>query len=577
MEGEPAEGEDAGGEDEAEDAGGGGGGEEGGVFGLAGIDDGLEAEAAAVAGGTAGGVVADEGADRGERGRDAEPGEKVGERGGNAEMEELLKAARAPHGEEFDEVAVGGDEALGGVHDERKKADEKRDDRDALEAGADPNDEDGREDDHGGHLQNHQVGVEADADEGREGEGERADEADGDGEGEAEEGALRGVERGAREGIGVGAKGLEDRHGRGQQKAQVFREQRVDAIPQCEDESTGGGGQKNVLEATGHARSDGDVLDGAENPGDVGDEVVVGAGEAGFLGARVREGDGNFGVHVAGVGRHYANAVGQKHGFGDGVGDEKGGPGVAFADGEEFLVEVFAGHLVEGAEGFVEEEDFGGQGEGAGDGHAHFLAAGKLAGIRVGFFGEADELEDAAAGGGAFGGRNAAQGEREFDIGGHRQPREERRLLEDEREVGGGGVRRTTVDREGAGGVRGEAGDEAEQRGFAAAAGADEGNEITGLRGEADAVEHERAVAEAFEDVLEFDDGRRHGHGWGANVERRGARSKCRRQDHGGAAAGADSRRLRRDDLATSAKKERKPAGGDDRARPNRCSGNQRT
>jgi hypothetical protein len=42
----------------------------------------------------------------------------------------------------LNEVAIGGDEALRGVHYEREKADEKRDDRDALEAGADPDDED---------------------------------------------------------------------------------------------------------------------------------------------------------------------------------------------------------------------------------------------------------------------------------------------------------------------------------------------------------------------------------------------------------------------------------------------------
>jgi hypothetical protein len=50
-------------------------------------------------------------------------------------------AARAIHAEKFDEIAVGGDQALRGVHHQRKEADEERDDDDAGEPGADPEDE----------------------------------------------------------------------------------------------------------------------------------------------------------------------------------------------------------------------------------------------------------------------------------------------------------------------------------------------------------------------------------------------------------------------------------------------------
>jgi hypothetical protein len=69
------------------------------------------------------------------------------------------------------------------------------------------------------------------------------------------------------------------------------------------------------------------------------------------------------------------------------------------------------------------------------------LATGKLARVGVGFLGEAHQVEDAAADGGPFGGSNPAESERELDVVRDPEPRKEGRLLEDEGEVGGGGVR----------------------------------------------------------------------------------------------------------------------------------------
>jgi hypothetical protein len=85
------------------------------------------------------------------------------------------------------------------------------------------------------------------------------------------------------------------------------------------------------------------VLHGAENAGDVGDEVEVGPGKACVLGARIRERDGDLGVDAAGIGGEDDDAVGQEDGLGDAVGDEEGGPLGLLADGEQFLVEVLAG------------------------------------------------------------------------------------------------------------------------------------------------------------------------------------------------------------------------------------------
>ena len=58
---------------------------------------------------------------------------------------------------------------------------------------------------------------------------------------------------------------------------------------------------------------------GAEDAGDVGDEVVVGAGEAGFFGARIGERHGDLGVEVAGIGGKDADAIRENTEFGKAI------------------------------------------------------------------------------------------------------------------------------------------------------------------------------------------------------------------------------------------------------------------
>ena len=207
---------------------------------------------AAGAGGTAGGVIADEGADGGEGGGDAEAGEEIRKRGGKTEVEELLGAGGAVGAEEFDEVAVGRDEALGGVDHEREEADEKCDRDDAGETGADPEDEDRCDDDDGCHLQDHQVGIEADAEERGEGEDGGGDEADEDGEAEAEQGAFGGIEGGGGEGGGVVAESFKDGARRGEEEAGVFGEEGVDGIPRSEEDDAGEGGEEDAESGRAH-------------------------------------------------------------------------------------------------------------------------------------------------------------------------------------------------------------------------------------------------------------------------------------------------------------------------------------
>jgi len=133
----------------------------------------------------------------------------------------------------------------------------------------------------------------------------------------------------------------------------------------------------------------------------------------------------------------------EEDGFGDGVGDEDGGPVLAVAEGEEFLVEVFAGELVEGAERFVEQEELRFEGEGAGEGDTHFFAAGELARVAVGERGDAREREKFGHASVPFGCGRVAKLEEGGGVLADGAPGEEGGVLEDEGALGrrgGGGV-----------------------------------------------------------------------------------------------------------------------------------------
>ena len=69
------------------------------------------------------------------------------------------------------------------------------------------------------------------------------------------------------------------------------------------------------------------------------------------------------------------DAVGQRHGFGDVMGDQHGGECLLQPDAFEQLLHLDAGEGIEGAERFVEGEDIGMGDEGAGERDALALAA----------------------------------------------------------------------------------------------------------------------------------------------------------------------------------------------------------
>jgi hypothetical protein len=130
---------------------------------------------------------------------------------------------------------------------------------------------------------------------------------------------------------------------------------------------------------------------------------------------------------------------------------------------------------------------------------------------RVPEIAEPYQLQRAPAHPEALAGGHAAKLERQCDIFLRRQPRQQRRLLKHESEVGGGGLGRLAIDDQRAAAHRAESGDQPQQRRLAATARADQRNKFAGLRGERNPIEHERPVTKALGDIAKFDQrSRRH-------------------------------------------------------------------
>lgn len=246
--------------------------------------------------------------------------------------------------------------------------------------------------------------------------------------------------------------------------------------------------------------------------------------------ARERQLDGQVVGDLAGG--ENQDASGKEYGFGDGVGDEERGPSLAITEGEEFLVEVFAGEFVEGGKRLVEQEERGFEDKRAGDGDAHFFAAGKLARVTVGEVVDAREREEL---GGAFttmSGGDTPEFEEQLGVVSHREPRKQRGVLKNKGALGGRVFGGMIFDEDVAGCRRGQTGEEAQEGGFPATAGADDADELAAFGAERDVIKNGRTrvvVAKALGDGLKFDDGRRNAHagGWGS-MGSRGERASLR-------------------------------------------------
>jgi hypothetical protein len=171
----------------------------------------------------------------------------------------------------------------------------------------------------------------------------------------------------------------------------------------------------------------------------------------------------------------------ERAGFARVVGDEEHSGvarvGLAADFGKQFGFE----REVEAGEWFVEQEQVRLRRQRAGEGDALLLADGECAGTARGEFADVAGIERGLRGGVAFGTRQAGQSEGDVFERGEIRP--EREVLENHADTEAGSAL------DGAGARRVEAGDEAEQRAFSRAAGAEDGEALAGCERKAHALE----------------------------------------------------------------------------------------
>ena len=152
---------------------------------------------------------------------------------------------------------------------------------------------------------------------------------------------------------------------------------------------------------------------------------------------------------------------------------------------------------VEIGQRLVEQEHFGPDHQGAGQGHPLLLAAGKLARIAPGEVGQSDEIDRLGDARRGLAARNPAPPQAEGDVVEHRHEGEQGVVLEDDAEIAP--PRRQGIDRLAADAhfpfvERREAGDQAQGRRLAAAAWAEQAGEAAGRGGEADPLHRPQIV-----------------------------------------------------------------------------------
>ena len=144
------------------------------------------------------------------------------------------------------------------------------------------------------------------------------------------------------------------------------------------------------------------------------------------------DGDRELGDHPAGTAREQDDAVTESDRLADVVGDEEDAhPGLA-PDPLDFVVERVAGHGIEGAERLVHEEHVGALAERPGERDPLTHATRQLVGALVGELAQVHELEQLQGPGSARRSRHPVEAQRQLDVSGRGEPREQRRLLEQE-------------------------------------------------------------------------------------------------------------------------------------------------
>ena len=203
---------------------------------------------------------------------------------------------------------------------------------------------------------------------------------------------------------------------------------------------------------------------------------------------------------------HDGDAVAHAERFAAVVRDVERGEAAFLADAADLGAHEVAEARVEVGERFVEQEDVAFEGERACESDALLLAAGKLVDLAFREFRHANHFEHLADGLPDLRTRGLPDPEPEFDVFGDVQVRPQGVVLEHHRGVAGfrgqgGDV--APAEHDGAGVLPDQPGDDAQERGFAAAGGAEQEHEFAGFDGEVDAAEHGRPAV-GLRDASDF-------------------------------------------------------------------------
>src|ERR1700741_2149271 len=204
--------------------------------------------------------------------------------------------------------------------------------------------------------------------------------------------------------------------------------------------------------------------------------------------------------------REQRDLVGQVRRLLDAVGDKNDRFLVVAQEVQQVLLELAPRLLVDRGERLVHQDDVGVDGERAREADALAHAAGELARVAVLEALQADFGDVLARDRLALRAWRTAQLQAEGHVAQHVGPGQQREVLEHERPFGPGTFNRSSLDQNFSPVARDEAGDDLEQRGLAAAAGAEEGGELAFRERQVDVPQRLDAVVVRLADVFDFDD-----------------------------------------------------------------------
>src|SRR6267143_5052582 len=212
--------------------------------------------------------------------------------------------------------------------------------------------------------------------------------------------------------------------------------------------------------------------------------------------ARAREVDAHFLADARGAGGEDDDAVAEEYRLLDVVGDEDDGLARALPELDELFLHGLARLRIEGAEGLVHQQDFGIDRQHARKRHALLHSARQLGGVVVAEVAELHHLQVLADGGVDLRTRRASGLEAPGDVAGHGAPGKKRKLLEHHAAVRAGAADLLAVHSDAAAALGLDVAAEDVQEGaLAAAARADDGDELALVHAEALDVEDGQRLA----------------------------------------------------------------------------------